>query len=43
MLPTDITDNWLLAEQQRNKETSSVGSNFRNLKLPEAVAITFEI
>jgi len=39
---TEITDNWLLAEQQRDEETSSIVSKLRNGELPEDIAKTFE-
>jgi len=35
---TEITDNWLLAEQQRDEETSSIVSTLRNGELPEDIA-----
>jgi len=40
---TIITDSWLLAEQQRDKETSSIVSKMRNWELPEDIAKTFEL
>jgi len=40
---TEITDNWLLAEQQRDEETSSFVSKLRNGELPEDIAKTFEL
>lgn len=40
---TEISDNWLLAEQQRDEETSSIISKLRNDELSEDLAKTYEI
>jgi len=37
------TDNWFLAEQQKDEETSSIVSKLRNGELPEDIAKTFEL
>lgn len=40
---TEISDNWLFAEQQRDEETSSIISKLRNDILAEDLAKTYEI
>jgi len=40
---TETSDNWLLAEQQRDEETSSIISKLRNNELSEDLAKTYEL
>lgn len=42
LLP-DITDNWLLTEQQKDSETSSIISKIHNNELGESVAKTYKL
>jgi len=40
---SEITENWLLAEQQRDPETSSIISKIQNDEIEESIAKSYEL